>query len=361
VNELEIVGLDKSYGTQGVLRNLNLNVAAGTFVSVLGPSGSGKTTLLRVIAGFERAERGSVRLGSEIVDDESHFVEAERRRIGYVPQDGNLFPHLSVERNVGFGLARRERRGKRVAELLEMVGLGGMAERYPHQLSGGQQQRVALARGLAINPALVLLDEPFSSLDASLRAAVRHDVREVLKKAGTTAILVTHDQDEALSLADHVAIIREGRISQFDTPARIYAHPSSPELAREFGDVNFLQGVAKNGAVDTPLGVLELDDETSIEGDVNNEKRLLVLIRPEQIVLRPDDGGTLGSAHVLDTEFYGHDAVLKVRADFDGATTLTVRTSDASSLPARGAHVWLDVRGAVVAWPEGDETNVIDA
>ncbi|MHB8378640.1 MAG: ABC transporter ATP-binding protein [Acidimicrobiales bacterium] len=360
MNELEVVGLEKSYATQHVLRNLNLNVAAGTFVSILGPSGSGKTTLLRVIAGFERAERGSVRVGNEIVDDASHFVEAERRRVGYVPQDGNLFPHLSVERNVGFGLARKDRRGQRVAELLEMVGLGGMAERYPHQLSGGQQQRVALARGLAIDPALVLLDEPFSSLDARLRAALRHDVREVLKNAGTTAILVTHDQDEALSLADHVAIIREGRITQFDTPAQIYVHPASPQLAREFGDVNFVNGVAKKGVVDTPLGLLELEDAASIKGGVGDGTKLLVLVRPEQIVLDTEHGDAVATAHVLETEFYGHDAVLKVSADFDAATTLTVRTSNASNLPQRGAQVWLGVRGAVVAWPDSDGTNVAD-
>jgi iron(III) transport system ATP-binding protein len=357
VNELEIVGLDKSYGNQEVLRDLNLNVAAGTFVSILGPSGSGKTTLLRVIAGFERAERGSVRLGSEVVDDETHFVEADRRRVGYVPQDGSLFPHLSVERNVGFGLARQDRRGKRVAELLEMVGLGGMAKRFPHQLSGGQQQRVALARGLAIDPALVLLDEPFSSLDASLRAAVRHDVRDVLRSAGTTAILVTHDQDEALSLADHVAIIREGRISQFDTPARIYAHPSSPELALEFGEVNFLRGVAKGGAVETPLGLLELANVTTIEGGVRDGMKLLVLIRPEQIDAENDRVDAVATGRVLDTEFYGHDAVLKVLADFDGATTLTVRTSNAANLPTRDARVSLVIRGRVVAWPDTETSS----
>jgi len=360
VNELEIVGLDKSYGTQEVLRDLNLSVAAGTFVSILGPSGSGKTTLLRVIAGFERAERGSVRLGSEIVDDETHFVGADRRRVGYVPQDGSLFPHLSVERNVDFGLARRDRRGQRVAELLEMVGLSGMAKRFPHQLSGGQQQRVALARGLAIDPALVLLDEPFSSLDASLRASVRHDVREVLRNAGTTAILVTHDQDEALSLADQVAIIRKGRISQFDTPARIYAQPSSPELAREFGEVNFLRGVAKGGAVETPLGLLKLANAAAVEGGVRDGMKLIVLVRPEQIVADADHLDTAGAARVLDTEFYGHDAVLKLLADFDGTTTLTVRTSNATSLPTRGAQVSLDVRGGVVAWPEAEGSTADD-
>jgi iron(III) transport system ATP-binding protein len=350
VTELDISGLDKSYRTQMVLQNLDLKVEAGSFVSILGPSGSGKTTLLRVIAGFERADRGSVRLRGDVVDDETHFVEAERRRIGYVPQDGNLFPHLSVERNVGFGLARRDRRGHRVTELLEMVGLAGLAERYPHQLSGGQQQRVALARGLAIDPALVLLDEPFSSLDASLRASVRHDVRRVLRDAGTTAILVTHDQDEALSLADRVAIIREGRITQFDTPARLYAQPSTPELASEFGDVNFLHGTAKSGAVETPLGLLALDDASSVPSASEGTK-LLVLVRPEQITLA--SGRSAGAtARVLETEFYGHDAVVKLRADFDGATTLVVRTSIATDLPAQDAQVSLEIRGCVVAWPD---------
>jgi len=354
VNELEISGLEKSYDTQVVLRHLSLDVEAGTFVSILGPSGSGKTTLLRVVAGFERADHGSVRLRGEVVDDGTHFVDAERRRIGYVPQDGNLFPHLSVERNVGFGLARRDRRGARVAELLEMVSLAGLAERFPHQLSGGQQQRVALARGLAIDPALVLLDEPFSSLDASLRASVRNDVRRVLRDAGTTAILVTHDQDEALSLADRVAIMRDGRISQFDTPARIYAQPSTPELAREFGDVNFLKGSATNGAVETPLGILELENASSFHGGVSDGTQLLVLVRPEQIVVGRKDGPAGTTARVIDTEFYGHDAVLKLRADFDGTTTLIARTSNATDLPERDAQVSVAIRGGVVAWPDVD-------
>ena len=348
MSELEIAGLDKSYRTQDVLRGLDLRVEAGSFVSILGPSGSGKTTLLRIIAGFERADRGSVRLRGDVVDDATHFVNSEERRIGYVPQDGNLFPHLSVEANVGFGLARRDRRGKRVTELLEMVGLGGMAERYPHQLSGGQQQRVALARGLAIEPALVLLDEPFSSLDAGLRASVRHDVRHVLMEAGTTTILVTHDQDEALSLADQVAIIRHGCISQCDVPAKLYASPATPELAREFGNVNFVHGVVNGGDVDTPLGRLELDDLTSIPG-AHEGTRLLVLIRPEQIVLS-DAASSAARARVLDTEFYGHDAVVKLRADFDGTTVLVARTSHATELPDRDSEVGIHVRGGVVAW-----------
>jgi iron(III) transport system ATP-binding protein len=348
MSELDITGLEKSYRTQDVLRGLDLTVEAGSFVSILGPSGSGKTTLLRIIAGFERADRGSVRLRGDVVDDATHFVNSEQRRIGYVPQDGNLFPHLSVEANVRFGLARRDRRGKRVKELLEMVGLGGLAERYPHQLSGGQQQRVALARGLAIDPALVLLDEPFSSLDAGLRASVRHDVRRVLKDAGTTTILVTHDQDEALSLADQVAIIRHGRISQCDVPAKLYAKPATPELAREFGNVNFVHGVLRGTDVETAIGRLELDDLSSIPGARDGDS-LLVLIRPEQIVLS-DATGASTRARVLDTEFYGHDAVVKLRADIDGATTLVARTSHATELPDRDSEVGLGVRGGVMAW-----------
>lgn len=357
MSDLEISGLHKSYGTQAVLSDLELHVEAGSFVSILGPSGSGKTTLLRVIAGFERTDRGRVRLGGTVVDDETHFVEAAQRRIGYVPQDGSLFPHLSVERNVGFGLARRDRKGTRVAELLEMVGLAGFAQRFPHQLSGGQQQRVALARGLAINPELVLLDEPFSSLDASLRSSVRHDVRQVLRDAGTTAILVTHDQDEALSLADSVAIIRNGRISQFDTPARLYAQPASPELASQFGDVNFISGTARNGTVETPLGVLVLENPSSIEGGVSDGNALVVLVRPEQIVVH-DNARGLASAHVIDTEFYGHDAVVKLRADFDDATTLVVRTSNATNLPARESQVFLEIRGPVVAWRDHAQATI---
>src|ERR1700722_17736086 len=285
MSELEIKGLHKAYETQSVLEDLDLSVEAGSFVSILGPSGSGKTTLLRVIAGFDRADQGSVRLHGEIVDDESHFVESAKRRIGYVPQDGSLFPHLFVEANVGFGLARRDRRGKQVATLLEMVGLEGFAQRYPHELSGGQQQRVALARGLAIEPSLVLLDEPFSSLDASLRAAVRRDVRRVLKESGTTAILVTHDQDEALSLADQVAIIRDGRIRQCAAPSHLYAKPATPELAREFGNSKFINGATNAGAVETSIGVLELEDSSFLDGSVRDGAKLLVLGRPEQIVL----------------------------------------------------------------------------
>src|SRR5665213_2130881 len=222
MTDLEVTDLAKSFGPLVVLRDLNLTIAPGTFTSILGPSGSGKTTLLRIVAGFERADHGTVRIGGQLADDGTHYLTPDRRHIGYVPQEGNLFPHLSVEQNVGFGLARRDRHGKKVAELLDMVGLGGLQRRYPHELSGGQQQRVALARALAVEPALVLLDEPFSSLDADLRHSLRVDVQHVLREMSATALLVTHDQDEALSFADHVAVLREGHIAQHDTPQAIY-------------------------------------------------------------------------------------------------------------------------------------------
>ena len=352
---LEVTDLHKSYGSQPVLRGIDLAVVAGSFTSILGPSGSGKTTLLRVIAGFERADHGAVRLGGESVDDGERYVAPEGRRIGFVPQDGSLFPHLAVEQNVGFGLPRRERRGKRVGELLDMVGLGGLERRYPHQLSGGQQQRVALARALAIGPSLVLLDEPFASLDASLRAALRQDVRRVLKKAGTTALLVTHDQDEALSLADRVAIIHDGQIGQCDTPQALYGRPASPELAVGLGETNFLRGKARGDAVETPLGLLCLKAAAAPVGTA-----LVVLVRPEQIVLSHDPGEDHCGARVVEAEFYGHDAVVRLRADWDDSAIVVARISDASTVPPLGARVGVSVRGDVVAWPDGGRSSRAD-
>ena len=258
MTSLEVTDLHKGFGDRSVLVGLSLSVPEGSFTAILGPSGSGKTTLLRVLAGFERADRGTVRLGGIVVDDGAgRSLAPDRRKIGYVPQEGALFPHLTVEKNVGFGLRARDGAGT-VGELLEMVGLGGTGRRYPHELSGGQQQRVALARALAIRPAVVLLDEPFSSLDAGLRASVRSDVQDVLRRGGTTAVLVTHDQDEALSLADQVAVIRDGCISQAGAPQDVYSHPADPELARFVGEANLVGGVVDGSSVATVFGVLPM-------------------------------------------------------------------------------------------------------
>jgi iron(III) transport system ATP-binding protein len=354
---LDVKGVFKSYGTQAVLRDLDLQIAPGSFTSILGPSGSGKTTLLRVIAGFERADRGVVRLGYEVVDDSEHYVSPDRRRIGYVPQDGSLFPHLTVEQNVGFGLPRSERRGKKVVDLVEMVGLSGLERRYPHQLSGGQQQRVALARALAVEPTLVLMDEPFASLDASLRAAVRQDVRRVLRDSGTTAILVTHDQDEALSLADSVAVLRDGGIGQHDTPQGLYARPSSPQLARGLGDTNFLRGTARGDTVETPLGLLPIGSGALPKSAAAHGTGVLVLVRPEQIVISSEAADDGPKASVRETEFYGHDAVIRLCPDWDESSTIVARTSDATVVPADRARVCISVRGPVIVWADDDPTS----
>ncbi len=227
-SDLWVLDLWKGYAADApsVLAGVNLSVPAGSLVAVLGLSGCGKTTLLRAIAGFERVQRGRIALGTRTLDDGHRvYVAPERRGIGYVPQEGALFPNLSVRANVAFGLSRAQRRTNVVDELLELVGLVPLARRFPHQLSGGEQQRVALARALARRPEVLLLDEPFSSLDASLRATVREEVSALLRSRGATTVLVTHDQEEALSLADSVAVLRDGVIVQQGTPAELYSTP----------------------------------------------------------------------------------------------------------------------------------------
>ena len=263
MTQLTVTGLDKAFGRHRVLSGLDLGVAEGSLTAILGPSGSGKTTLLRILAGFERADAGTVRIGAAVADGPGAFLPAERRRIGYVPQEGSLFPHLTVEANIGFGLKRSERRRRdrpgRTADLLDAVGLRGFARHYPHQLSGGQQQRVALARALAIQPEIVLLDEPFASLDAHLRASVRADVQRLLKEAGTTTVLVTHDQDEALSTADFVAVLRAGRIAQCAAPQELYRRPVDADMAAFIGDANLVPGVLNGASVETLFGRLPVE------------------------------------------------------------------------------------------------------
>jgi iron(III) transport system ATP-binding protein len=347
MSSLAIRGLVKGFGTKTVLTGVDLSVETGTLTAILGPSGSGKTTLLRIICGFERAEAGEVRLDDEVVDDTTQFVPPERRRIGYVPQEGDLFPHLSVAANVRFGLPRGGASRQQVSTLLEMVGLADRAKSYPHQLSGGQQQRVALARALAVSPRLVLLDEPFASLDASLRASVRSDVMHILRDAGATALLVTHDQDEALSMSDSVAVIRDGVIAQFDSPATVYTHPKDADLATFVGDVNLVSGTYDGDAVATALGRLPLTDGI---GAAATGSAATVLVRPEQLVLSAADGQASGVCEVLDQEFYGHDAIVHVRPVGATEPVFIVRVRGGSDWP-RGTTAKLGVDGGVVAWP----------
>ncbi len=348
MRDLSVHAIEKTFGGQRVLRGVDLVVPHGSFTAILGASGSGKTTLLRIVAGFERPDAGEVRLGHEVVDDARHrYVASEHRRIGYVPQEGALFPHLSVGRNVGFGLARQINRRQRVDELLELVGLSGYRRRYPHQLSGGQQQRVALARALAIEPEIVLLDEPFSSLDAALRASVRNDVLGVLERAGTTSVLVTHDQDEALSMADQVAVLRQGVIAQLDTPAGLYGGPADAELAAFLGESNLLEGEVRDGVATTGLGRHPVGSWAGTSGS----GRARVMVRPEQIELAAPSGGMEGT--VASYEYYGHDAVVRVRPELAALPDLVVRVTGGSPLDP-GTRVGLSVRGSVVAWPADD-------
>ena len=335
---LRVRGVVKAYEAP-VLTGLDLDVEVGSLVALLGPSGCGKTTLLRIVAGFERAEAGTVEVGGRLVEGPGRAVAPERRRVGIVPQEGALFPHLSVHDNVAFGLPRGERKGPRADEVLELVGLAGLGRRMPHELSGGQQQRVAVARALAPAPSLVLLDEPFSALDAGLRAQVRAEVRESLRAAGASAVLVTHDQQEALSVADVVAVVRDGRVVQAGDPWAVYARPADLGVATFVGETIVLHGHAVGGAVSSPLGPLMTEPDAA--GDV------AVVVRPEQLEVGPLDLPVV-DAVVVHREFYGHDALL--RLDLPDGAVATARTPG-HPLPEVGSTVKVGVRGPVVTFP----------
>jgi iron(III) transport system ATP-binding protein len=340
VNELalRVRGVAKSFDAP-VLTGLDLDVESGRLVALLGPSGCGKTTLLRLVAGFERVDAGTVDVGGRRVEGGGVHVAPERRRVGIVPQEGALFPHLSVRDNVGFGLPRPQRRGTRVDEVLELVGLAGMGHRMPHELSGGQQQRVAVARALAPEPSLVLLDEPFSALDAGLRSQVRAEVRASLRTAGASAVLVTHDQQEALSVADVVAVMRDGVVVQAADPWTVYARPVDLGTATFVGEAVVVRGVAAGGEVSCALGALRA--VADVTGPV------AVVVRPEQLEVEPVDLPCV-DAVVADRVFFGHDALLHLRLP-DGATAMA--RTPGFPLPEPGASVKVGVRGAVVAFP----------
>jgi iron(III) transport system ATP-binding protein len=343
---LSVAGLTKAFGGSPVLAGLNLEVPTGSLTAVLGPSGCGKTTLLRLLGGFEHADRGSIRLGETVLCDERTHLAPERRAIGFVPQEGALFPHLDVAANVGFGLPRAQRRGGRVEELLQLVGLQGLAKRFPHQLSGGQQQRVALARALAPEPGLVLLDEPFDALDAGLRAQVRGEVREALRAAGATALLVTHDQEEALSLADIVAVMRGGQIVQAADPQTLYRDPVDAEVAAFVGEAVLLEGRLDGEYAETPLGRLRTRGIDGTDGT-----QATVMLRPEQILCRDlHTEGTHG--RVLSTVFYGHDATARIVLDDPGRREIVARAAG-HLLPQAGDQVTVTVEGTALAYPEG--------
>jgi iron(III) transport system ATP-binding protein len=340
---LSVAGLEKAFGATSVLGGVDLEIEAGSLTAVLGPSGCGKTTLLRLIAGFEPADRGAIRLGGRVLCDAGINLPPERRGVGFVPQEGALFPHLDVAANVGFGLPRSGR-AARVGELLALVDLAGLERRHPHQLSGGQQQRVALARALAPGPGLVLLDEPFDALDAGLRVQVREEVRRALRDAGSTALLVTHDQEEALSLAASVAVMRDGRIVQAADPLTLYRDPVDAEVAAFVGDAVLLEGRMDDGEVETPLGRLPARGAHLGDGAA-----VTAMLRPEQILCRaPEKDGAAPLGRVSSTAFYGHDATVRIVLD-DGGREVVARAAG-HQLPAAGERVEIKVEGSALAY-----------
>ncbi|MBY5350083.1 ABC transporter ATP-binding protein [Rhizobium leguminosarum] len=335
---LTIENISKRYGPVQALKDISLEVSAGSRTAVVGPSGSGKTTLLRIIAGFEQPDVGRVTLDGEVLADGPATVPAHKRGIGIVSQDGALFPHLSVAENIGFGFERRAAdREKRVLELLDMVELDrGMLARRPHQLSGGQQQRVALARALGRKPRLMLLDEPFSALDTGLRENMRKAVARVLQTAGITTILVTHDQEEALTFADQVAVLREGRLIQAGSPQSLYLHPRDRETALFLGDAVLLPAIIRNGLADCALG------RVAVEG--SRQGKAEIMLRPEQIRVVADVSDRDYGGRVVEVEFGG--AVCTVAVSLDGVALppILIKTSSVA-LPARGDLVRLDIAG----------------
>jgi iron(III) transport system ATP-binding protein len=343
--DLTISGVVKSYGETRVLHGIDLHVPAGSLTAILGQSGCGKTTLLRLIGGFDQPDAGSIRLGDRVLYETGRSVPPEKRQIGYVAQEGALFPHLTVAQNIAFGLKRDAARDGRIDELLMMVGLDpAHAARYPHQLSGGQQQRVALARALAPRPLMILLDEPFASLDAGLRESTRRAVAASLAAAGATAILVTHDQGEALSLADQVAVMRQGRLAQVAPPAELYRHPADVETAVSIGEAVILPAEIQDGIAACALGRLTVPNDKA-GGRLGS--RTDVMVRPEQIALHgPDiDGGT--PARVVDVSYFGHDAL--VRLELSDGLLVTARPAGFAA-PKIGQQVRLVVEGPVHAF-----------
>ena len=364
MSDLVYRGVRKTFGTTVALEHFDLTLRPGELVSLLGPSGCGKTTALRIAAGFERVDTGTVSVSNVDITQRP----AHQRNMGMVFQSYSLFPNLSVAGNVEFGLRTRKvdraARVTRVADMLELVQLGALADRYPHQLSGGQQQRVALARALAVQPEVLLLDEPLSALDAKVRATLRDEIRRIQTELGITTLFVTHDQEEALAISDRVGVMSNGRLEQLDTPMAVYRHPASAFVARFVGSMNELPGVvAGPGTVrvgGTALGVPSTDGQ-------NNGAPVTLLIRPEDLRVVADgsggvpvdgdhDGGSIGGSSsdggtgamfggsVATSMFQGASSVVNVR--LDGLDRM----------------VAVHVSGATARWGNGDRVNVrIDA
>ncbi|GAA0898741.1 ABC transporter ATP-binding protein [Pseudonocardia zijingensis] len=330
---IDATGVTKSFGANRAVDRADLRVRRGELVALLGPSGSGKTTLLRLLAGFEAPDSGTVRIGGRLVAGEGVWEEPDRRRIGMVFQDGALFSHLTVGENLEFGKPRPGR----AQECLALVGLADRAASYPHELSGGERQRVALARALAVDPDVVLLDEPFAALDEGLRVGLREEVAAVLRAAGASALLVTHNQEEALSLADVVAVMRSGRIEQVGAPREIYERPVSRWVAEFLGDADAVPGSVAGEFISTELGAFPAPGVRD---------RGEVILRPEQIEIVDDGAGP--TATVLGHSYFGHDQI--VWLELASGVRLRSRTHGRVSW-GTGATVRLRLSGDPIVLP----------
>lgn len=336
---IRLQNVSKNYDQTRAVVNLDLTIPKSTITVLLGRSGCGKTTTLRLVAGLEKPDSGDVCIGDQQVSGSKVWVSATQRQIGMVFQDYALFPHLTVDQNIGFGLAdlTATDRNNRIANLLDLVGLMGLESRYPHQLSGGQQQRVALARALAPSPDVILLDEPFSNLDASLRQTMREEVRNILHEAQVTTVFVTHDQEEALRLADELVVMDGGRVLQSGAPEDVYRYPTSLQVAQFLANVNVLSGEAKQGIVETSLGKLPLHNPDLV-GAVD------VILFPETISLMPDPQGTT----LIDgVSYFGFHQLVTLR--LQNGTTLQARTWSHANI-ATGDRVQATVDSPVVAF-----------
>ena len=341
---LELADVMQRYGAHTVVDGIGFHIEAGVIACLLGPSGCGKTTLLRCIAGFEDIAAGSIALDGELVSRPGFKLAPEQRRIGMVFQDYALFPHLTVADNIAFGLKTKGgEQQQRVAAMLDLVGLSGQGEKYPHELSGGQQQRVALARALAPAPRLVLLDEPFSNLDVDLRERLSLEVREILKKAGTTAILVTHDQHEAFAMADEIGVMHEGRIQQWDTPYNLYHQPANRFVADFVGQGVFVPGTVLAGnRVQMELGILESGVPVECSagcGVCGKGCGVDILLRPDDVV--HDDKSPLQAA-VEHKAFRGADILYTLRLE-SGARVLSLVPSHHNHALGEKIGIRLDV------------------
>jgi iron(III) transport system ATP-binding protein len=334
---LHLKGITKQFSqtTIPAVETVTLTLPQGDLLGLLGPSGCGKTTLLRLIAGFEQPQDGTIEIADRTVAGGSYSVAPEQRDVGMVFQDYALFPHLTVAKNVAFGLHNLRKQPtfnikKRTAEAIALVGLEGLENRYPHELSGGQQQRVALARAIAPQPALVLLDEPLSNLDVQVRLRLRQEVREILKATGTSGVFVTHDQEEALSISDWVAVMRQGRLEQFGTPENVYTEPASRFVAEFVTQANFLPAQRRGQLWETEIGCFDVRSQESFD-------RGEVMIRQEDLILKPDDDATVV---IRDRQFLGREHCYSLLTP--SGQKLQARTTSSTALPV-GTKVHLSI------------------